>query len=510
MRASTDQERYYSELSAIAHATPDAIAFIDGEDHVTYSEMRETVEDRAAQLRSGGLQAGGRVAIIAENSANFIMTAIAVWVARGVLVTIYPSIPQKDLESTLADSDPVLVLSDTGTEDLVRGAVREGLPITLIDTADFVVESVATDVAPTPTDLREPLSLICYSSGTTSRPKAIMLSARALYNGARVYADVWGLQSHDVTLVSLPMAWLYGLDTSSMSTLLVGGTVVSLRRSRPELIAEAIERRRVTIFPTVTTVLGKLARFLDSDERRWDLSSLRLIVSGGEPRNEQAFNLLRKYTSIPVHDTYCPSESFPLITYDPRLDPEPKQGSAGRIVPNALMRVVDAEGRDVAPGETGEALASGPGLMLGYWNDPELTAESLTDDGWYKTKDLVRVDSDGYVYVVGRLSDMIIRGGSNVSPGEVESTLREHNSVLEAAVVGVPDPEYGEEVVAVIQLADGADIADEELEAFVTERLARFKVPSRFVRVDELPLNSTTQKINRSKVRQMLQEGVRS
>lgn len=501
---------FFRELEAVALGTPDAEAFIDQERRVSYREMVDTVAHRAAVLRRSGLQPRDRVALIGENSADYVMTAFSVWVAGGVLVTIYPSIPLKDLAYTIADADPVLVLTDASTDKAVREAARTGLPVARLDDEALGSPTVATDVVPTPTDLREPLALICYSSGTTSRPKAIMLGHHALYNGSRVYADMWGLQPQDITLVSLPMAWLYGLVTSSMSTLLVGGTVLPLRRSKPENVANAIEKIGVTIFPSVTTVLGKLARFLDSGDRRWDLSSLRLIISGGEPRNEQAFALLRRFTAIPVHDTYCPSESFPLVTYDPRQDPEPRPGSAGLLVPNALMRVVDPEGNEVAAGQPGEAIVSGPGLLLGYWNDPDLSVESVSEDGWYVTKDLVRVDAEGYVHVVGRLSDMIIRGGSNVSPAEVESALRGHAAVADAAVVGQPDPDYGEEVVAAVQLQHGSQVEDVELREFVAERLASFKVPTRFVRVDELPLNDTTQKINRAKVRAMLGEGLRS
>ncbi|MGO1543220.1 MAG: class I adenylate-forming enzyme family protein [Gulosibacter sp.] len=504
MLATLGQLPYFQELWSIADSTPSATAFIDADRKISYAEMVEIVNQRAHALLTAGLGEGDRVALVAENSADYVLTAFAVWVAKGVLVTIYPSIPAKDVQATIADADPVLVLTDERTHDLVLASVRAGMHTSRIDSEEFVVQGLASSAEPTPFNLREPLHLICYSSGTTSRPKAIMLSAHALHNGAKVYGEVWGLESRDVTLVALPMAWLYGLVTSAMSTLRVGGTVVPLRRSKPELVAETIQRRGVTVLPTVTTVLGKLAWFLENEERRWDLSSLRLIISGGEPRNEQAFTMLREYTGIPVHDTYCPSESFPLITYDPRRDPQPRSGSAGRLVPSAQMRVVDVNGKDVATGEPGEALVTGPGLLLGYWNDPDLTQESIVDGVWYRTHDLVRVDADGYVYVVGRLSDMIIRGGSNVSPGEVESALRQHPAIENAAVVGQPDPDYGEEVVAVVQLSAGASVGDEALRTFVAERLASFKIPTTFVRVNELPMNETTLKINRSKVRQML------
>ncbi|MCP3426948.1 acyl--CoA ligase [Rothia sp. AR01] len=505
-RFGDSQWSYFREFLDVAGRRSDEPALVDASQRLTYGDLVREVERRSATLREVGLRHGDRVALVADNSVNYILTAFAIWLADGVLVTIYPSTSAADLRATLADADPVLALGDDGTRELVAGAAPDGVATASID-GDFRPPPIAAEASNGPTGLSDALHMICYSSGTTSRPKAIMLSARSLYNGARTYADVWGLGVDDVTVVCLPMAWLYGLNTSAMSTLLGGGVVVALRRSKPEMLAEAIQAHRVTFFPAVTTVLTKFTRFVSGDERRWDLSSLRLIVSGGEPRNEQAFEQLRQLTGIPVHDTYCASELFPLITYDPRRDPEPRPGAAGRLVPRSNLRIVDEHGSEVKDGETGEALTNGPGLMLGYWNDPELTAVSMTDDGWYKTKDLVRRDVDGYVYVVGRLSDMIIRGGSNISPAEIEAVLRRHPDVLDVAVVGRPDPMYGEEVVSVIQPAPGASATSEDLKTFAASQLSGFKVPTAFARVSHLPQNSTTHKVSRAAVKSMLEKG---
>jgi long-chain acyl-CoA synthetase len=497
---------YLEAFARVAMAAPDATAIATDDQKVSYGELYQAVQSRAESLRRAGLQQGDRVCLVAENSANYILTSFAVWAAQGVLVTIYPSTTPADLAATIADSDPALVLCDTVTESVVHGSVRAGLPVESID-GPFTPTAMASGTKPNPEGLREPLHMVCYSSGTTSRPKAIMLSESALHNSALTYSEVWGLTADDVTVVCLPMAWLYGLNSTAMATLLVGGTVVPLRRAKPQILAEAVQRHRATFFPAVTTIITKLAAFLETSSESYDLSSLRLIVSGGEPRNEPAFNRFRKFTGVPVHDTFCASECFPLITYDPRKDPEPKPGAAGRLVPRSRLRVVDSSGQDVPAGEVGEALSTGPGLMLGYWNDPEQTAEALTSDGWYRTKDLVRVDEQGYVSVVGRKSDMIIRGGSNVSPGEVEHVLKEHPSVAGVAVVGIPDPIYGEEVVAVIELNNGASLDADALRSFAAERLAGFKVPTRYRAIEQLPYNSTTQKVNRREVKNLLENG---
>jgi long-chain acyl-CoA synthetase len=225
------------------------------------------------------------------------------------------------------------------------------------------------------------------------------------------------------------------------------------------------------------------------------LSSLRLCISGGEPRNEEAFERWQTLSGVSVLDAYCSSECLPLVTYDPWVDPVPKPGAAGRLVPRARLKIVDPDGSEVPPGEVGEALSSGPGLMLGYWRDPDLTREVITDDGWYRTKDLVRMDSDGYVYVVGRLSDLIIRSGVNISPAEVERVISTHPDVSQAAVVGLPDKIYGQRVVAAVVARTRLDLS--ELDAHVRQHLTAYKVPSDYVVLEALPVNATTGKIDR-------------
>ncbi len=500
---------YLDMLARTARSRSTALALADERREVSFGELLEEIARRSAALTEAGLRSGDRVAFVAENSADYILTVLAVWQADGVPVTVYPSTTEADLKSTLLDADPALVVSDSITDALARSAARPGLPVATIDDG-FAPGGVAADAEPTAPELRQQLSLISYSSGTTSRPKAIMLSAAALSNAARTFSEAWRINENDVTLVCLPMAWLFGLTTASLSTLYAGGAVVSRRRSKPELLAGAIEEHGVTFLPAVTTVLTKFANFLAAGERQRNFSSLRLVVSGGEPRNEQSFALLETFTGISVHDNYCASEMQPLVTYDPVADPAPREGSAGRIVPRSELRIVDAGGNDVGVGQVGEGLSRGPGIMLGYWNDPGLTAEALTPDGWYRTKDLLKIDEDGYVYVVGRASDMIIRGGSNVSPGEVEAQLRQHPDTIDVAVVGTPDPVYGEEVVAVLQVRDRATFSPGSLRDFAAARLSAFKVPTRFVRVDQLPHNSTTNKVNRKAVKDMLEEGLLS
>ena len=345
------------------------------------------------------------------------------------------------------------------------------------------------------------LALICFTSGSTARPKAVMHRHAGLLGAAAAYARVWHLGPDDATLVCLPMAWAFGLVTTSMAALLTGGRVVALARAEPEAMLGAMADHSVTFFAGVTTMFGKLVQHLDTrDGPRPDLSRLRLCISGGEPRNEVAFSRWQQLTGCPVHDVYAASECFPVVTYDPFEDPQPRPGSAGRVVAEAALRLVDPEGQDVPAGATGEAWTRGPALLVGYWRDPGLTAQVLTPDGWYRTGDLARIDDDGYVHVVGRVSTMIIRGGSNVSPAEVEAVLRDHPDVREAAVVGLPDAQYGEEVAAAVVLELAAVLDAAALRAHCAAVLAGYKVPSRVVEVEQLPRNPHTGKVQRTDV----------
>ncbi|MFC8511739.1 class I adenylate-forming enzyme family protein [Streptomyces sp. NPDC057257] len=494
-----------SAFERIAHEQPHRTAVIDRDATITYRDLQVAVELRARKLLEAGLGPGCRVALVAESSAEYLMTTLAVWRAGGILVTIYPSSGPEDLRYAIEASDPSLIVVSAGVDLEAIDAGAPGTPVA--DITSFEVSGVRQDCSPNPDDLREPLSLICFSSGTTSRPKAIMVSANTVFNCAYTYGEVWHLSSADRAIVCLPMAWMYGLASTSLAVLLSGGTVIVIRRARPEFIAPAIERHRATFLAGVTATFAKLVQHVGEpaqDARVFD--SLRLCISGGEPRNEAVFDRWTDLTGVSVLDAYCASECLPLVTYDPFKDPAPKPGSAGKLVPRSRLKIVGPDGGEAPVGEVGEAFSGGPGLMLGYWRDEKLTRQAVTEDGWYRTKDLVRVDEDGYVYVVGRLSDLIIRGGTNISPAEVERVLNEHEGVSQAAVVGLPDAIYGQRVVAAVVPSAPSGVDESELRAYCSANLSSYKVPSAFVVVDALPVNATTGKLNRRDVATLLSQ----
>ncbi|MGW5715265.1 class I adenylate-forming enzyme family protein [Amycolatopsis sp. NPDC003865] len=491
-------------FALVADRQPGRPAVVEDGRVTTFGALQSDVVRRADALLDAGVRSGDRVALVAESSAGFLATALAVWRIGGVLVTVYPSSGADDLRYALESSDPVLVVAGAEVGGRVVAEAAGATPVTSVE--DFAPVEVRAGTAPNPEGLREPLSLICFSSGTTSRPKAIMVSARTVLNCAETYGEVWHFGPDDRGIVCLPMAWMYGLASTSLALLLRGATAVVVRRSRPEVLLAALVDQRATFLAGVTTTFTRLVHHLENNPvGPTAFEALRLCISGGEPRNEEAFERWRSLSGAPVFDAYCSSECLPLVTYDPWEDAAPKPGAAGRLVPRARLKIVDQTGSEVPPGEVGEGLSSGPGLMLGYWRDPELTREVLTEDGWYRTQDLLRVDEDGYVHVVGRLSDVIIRSGVNISPAEVERVLRTHPAVADAAVVGLADAVYGQQVVAAVVPATPLDIT--ELDAHARRQLTRYKVPGEYVVVYQLPVNATTGKIDRRALAASLAEG---
>lgn len=500
----TDQQDCATAFALVAARQPDHPAVLEDGRVTTFGALQSEVERRAAALAGAGVRQGDRVALVAESSASFLATALGVWRAGAVLVTVYPSSGRDDLEYALENSDPVLVVAGGDVDRQLVESAAGATPVTSVE--EFAPTNVRGGAALNPEGLREPLSLICFSSGTTSRPKAIMLSARAVHNCAYTYGEIWHLSPEDRGIVCLPMAWMYGLASTSLALLLRGATAVVVRRARPEMLLAAMTEQRATFLAGVTTTFTKLVQYLEKNPvDRSAFEPLRLCISGGEPRNEEAFQRWQAASGVPVFDAYCSSECLPLVTYDPWVDAKPRPGSAGQLVPRAKLKIVDQQGAEVPPGEVGEGLSSGPGLMLGYWRDPDLTREVLTEDGWYRTKDLIRIDEDGYVHVVGRLSDVIIRGGVNISPAEVERVLRTHPAVADAAVVGLADEVQGQRVVAVVVPAGAVDLQD--LDSHARRHLTGYKVPSQYVVADQLPVNATTGKIDRRAMAAGLAEG---
>src|SRR3954454_11571058 len=337
-------------LAEQVQVRPDAIALQDAAASLSFCAVQAGVAYIANGLAALDLGPMPRIVLVAENSVAHLMAAFAIWRSGATLVTVYPSSSADELEYALTHSRPALVIAGESVLPTIEPvALRIGLPVRTL-TGEGIIEGVADAAAELPRIDPDALALICYTSGSTARPKAVMHSHRGLVAAARSYADVWHLGPADVNLVSMPLAWAFGLVTTSMATLSNGGRVVLFARSDPRALIAGFVDHEVTFFAGVTTMYVRMVEAMDRDPQIVRPRSLRLCISGGEPRNELAFTRWHQLTGCPVHDVYAASECFPIVTYDPIVDPMPRQGCAGRVVPDARLRV----------DTTGEAFARGP------------------------------------------------------------------------------------------------------------------------------------------------------
>lgn len=425
---------------------------------------RDELEARAGglarRLADDGVAPGDRLAVPIGNRWPLAVALLASWKLGATATPLHPSLTGDERAQILADLGPRRVLDQVGE-----------------DTADL----------PAILDAHAP-ALVLYTSGSTGRPKGALLSHAALAFANRSWVtDVMALTPDDVVLAALPLAHSFGLNGALLAPLLAGATVAFLEQFTPEAALAAIAEHRVTVLPAVATMLRRL---LDAPGfAAADLSSLRLAVSGAAPCPWALAEEWRARTGVRVVRGYGSTELFRPISYDAR-DPEDRPDAIGRPVPGVEIRVVDDEARALGAGETGELWIRSPAAMDGYLGQPEETRAVLAD-GWFRTGDLVTTTGDGFVRIVGRKRELILRGGYSVVPAEVEAALAGHPAVAEAAVIGVPHADLGEEVAAFVALRPGMSVAPEELIAHARARLAPFKRPRQVTILAALPRGAT-------------------
>ena len=340
-------------------------------------------------------------------------------------------------------------------------------------------------------------AVVIYTSGTTGRSKGARLSHRTVWSSAVLTAEAldW-LHAEDAVLGILPFFHVFGMSAALNMPLYSGCPISAVTRFAPQTTLEQIARDRVVALPAVPTVIGALLRTLRAARARGgevDLSALQYLLSGGAPLPVETLREAEAEFGVPLREGYGLSETCGPVAFNPMLRPS-RPGTVGQPLSGIQFRLVTTDGVEVPAGDTetpGELRIHGPVLMSGYLGLPEADAAAFDDDGWLRTGDVARRDEEDYYEIVGRLKDIIIRGGYNVYPREVEEAFYEHPAVVEAAVLGVPDERFGEKVVAYVALAPGADVDEAELNAFVRERLASYKWPQPVTVLDALPKNTT-------------------
>jgi len=472
---------------------PEKTALVCAGRRLGYADLAREVGRTAAALADCGVGHGDRVAHLGYNGVEQLCLLFACARLRAVFVPLSWRLAPPEHRAMLADCRPaVLVVADPFVEPtagilepaapavrVALGAARDGwIPW------ERFLESGASPPTPHVADAGDAAPvLLCYTSGSTGQPKGVVLTQRALLYNAVNSMHMHDLCSRDVVLTTLPLFHVGGLNIQTLPALHCGATVVLHPRFEPRAVIDALERGGITLTVLVPAQLEMLAR-----EARWqaaDLSGLRAITTGSTIIGE-AFVRKNLHRGVPLLQVYGATETCPIAAYQ-RVDDAPRHpGSVGKPALHCDLRLVDETGRDVAAGATGEILVRGPNVMEGYWNKPRESAEALTA-GWYHTGDVGHADADGWLYVDGRRRDVIISGGENVYPAEIENVLADCPDIAEVAVVGRPDERWGEAVVAVVVPARGAQISREEVCALLDGRVARYKHPRDVVFAASLP-----------------------
>jgi fatty-acyl-CoA synthase len=463
-----------------ARATPSAPALIVDERAVSYGELARRIRRTANSFRDLGVQHGDRVVWLGPNDAAFLESFFGVALIGAALAPINHRLPADDIDCLLADYEPALLIQHAAVEfEPARPITRLAVGGELARSRSYAatVAGATDDSVGTTVGLDE-LCLLPHSSGTTGRPKGIMLShANVTWNAINVVAST-GIRDDDVTVAIAPFFRTGGTGVNVLPVLFQGGTVIIPGGSSPGVILSAMERHKVTIGFANPDLLDALATAPEWPTS--DLSAIRFILTGGAPVPEQ---LIRSYAQrgLALAQGYGLSEAAP-VTHVLRPEDAPhKVGSAGQPVLMVDARVERADGSDAQPGEAGELLVRGPNVMLGYWRNAEATRAVLTDDGWLHTGDAARVDGQGFYWIVGRMADAFETAGRVVHPGDLERTLAAHPLVADVAVVDVRDGD-AVRIVAVVVPRGRRSVSPDELrlpgvdEVIVVRRLPRSSV----------------------------------
>jgi long-chain acyl-CoA synthetase len=485
---------------------PDRPAMLFRDRRLTYRELGRLAAAVSALLREMGGGTASRIVLMCPNVPEFGAGYLGILMAGATVVPLNPMLKTEEVRYVLEDSGAEAMVGLEASLPLLRAA-RAGLgrrcPILSLDgpaageTADASLpEAVRAGVgAAAAPGSAEDVAVCLYTSGTTGRPKGALLSHGNLIANVQSFRTVLHVGENDVFLAVLPFFHAYGATVLFLEPLAMGATIVVEPRFLPEAVLRAMVQHRVTLFAGVPSMYAVLAA---SPRPTGDFSSLRLCISGGAPLPVAVAEAFEAKYGIPIYEGYGPTECAPVLTVNPPFGKR-KLGSVGPPIPQVELRVVDDQGNALPPGEVGEIVARGPNVMRGYLNRPGETAEALRD-GWYHTGDLGRVDDDGYYYIVDRKTDLILVGGLNVYPREVEAVLADHPAVAEAAVVGVPDPIRGEAPKAFVILRNGYQVATLDLLQWCRQRLANYKVPRSVAVVADLP-RTVTGKILKAELR---------
>lgn len=499
-------------LEDTAREHPDRVALVLDGTRLTYAEVDEAAARVAAGLAARGIGPGDRVALSCPNLPSFAVVYFGVLKAGATVVPLNVLLTDREITYHLQDSGAKAYFCFEGTDQLPMakagrtafdaapdckhfvvipagpggGSASEGA-LTL---AEFTADAPAGfDTVPTrETDT----AVVLYTSGTTGSPKGAELTHSNMVQNALLSNRLFGTSPDDVHLVALPLFHSFGQTVQLNAGFASGATVVLLPRFEPGAALSAMERERVTFFAGVPTMYWALLthQSAESFDPTAVAGNLRISVSGGSALPVEVLKSFEERFGVPILEGYGLSETSPVATFNRRDQPR-KPGSIGRPVWGVEVRIVKDDGSDAEPGQPGEIHIRGHNVMKGYLNRPEATEEAIDRHGWFRTGDIGRRDPDGFLFIIDRTTDLIIRGGFNVYPRELEETLLTHPQVSLVAVAGVPHPSHGEEVKAYVIRAPGATVTEEELVRWCRQNMAAYKYPRIIEFREALPMTAT-------------------
>jgi malonyl-CoA/methylmalonyl-CoA synthetase len=475
---------------------------------LTYSQLRGAVSGFASTLLSRGVTRGARVLLFLEKSLISVVAHFALQKIGAVSVPLNPGFKKDEMQYLLKDAEARLVLADEGKSDWIRQIDPEAQVMELPTQKPYQEGICSEPVLPTPFETAgtgEDPGLIIYTSGTTGDPKGAILTQKNLVNDTANVIKVWEISHQDVLGHALPLFHVHGLCFALQTALLSGVHVIMLDRFDPAKVLDALsckdEDRACTYFMAVPAMYTRLLDALEGQPR--DFSHLRLLTSGSAPLLVKEFHRIERLFGKQPVEREAMSETG--INFSNPLRGKRKPGSVGLPLPGLSVRIVNPDTLvDVSPGETGELWLKSASITPGYWRKPKETSESFKN-GWFRTGDLGYVDKDGYYYLTDRIKQIIITGGENVSAKEVETVINRVEKVVESAVVGIPDPKWGEKVVAAVVAEPGGDLDPDTIKTFCKEHLHDWKCPKEIIFIDDIPRN-TMGKVLKNEVKKLFAE----
>lgn len=481
-------------LQRSAENFPERLAYVYKGESATFAQLNQSVNQFAAGLSAHGIGKGDSVALLLDNCPQFVIAYYGILLTGAAVVPINPTFTSREIAYILSHSQAKAVVALPALQSSLIPLKEQLNQLQLaIYTEPIDSELSIAQIMQNPdNDFESPyieeddLAVILYTSGTTGQPKGAMLSHRNLASNADAIRVLFEMQPEDRMVTVLPMFHVFCMTVCMNAPITCGATMLILPKFHPVEVIHTIREQKATVFAGVPTMYNFMLQIPDAAAE--DFSSIRMCCSGGASMPVELLRRFEEKYGVIITEGYGLSEAAPATAFNP-LHGARKPGSIGVDIPSVINKVVDEQGRDVPRGEVGELIVQGPNVMLGYLGMPEATEQALKD-GWLYTGDMARMDEEGYIYIVDRKKDMILVGGFNVYPREVEEVLYQHPSIVEAAVVGVPDEQYGEMVKAFVVRKEES-LSGEDVIHFCQDKLAKYKVPRQVDFLAELPKNST-------------------